>query len=35
MTETDDFLKVLGHCLSAVFVAAQILDDLHIQSQVH
>lgn len=35
VTEMDDFLKVLGRCLSAVFVAAQILDDSHIQSQVH
>lgn len=35
VTEMDDFLKVLGHCLSAVFAAAQILDDSHIQSQVH
>lgn len=34
-TEMDDFLKVLGRCLSAVSVAAQILDDSHIQSQVH
>lgn len=35
VTEMDDFLKVLGRCLSAVFVAARILDDSHIQSQVH
>lgn len=35
VTEMDDFLKVLGRCLSAVSVAAQILDDSHIQSQVH
>lgn len=33
--EMDDFLKVLGRCLSAVFVAAQILDDSHIRPQVH
>lgn len=33
--EMDDFLKVLGRCLSAVFVAARILDDSRIQPQVH
>lgn len=32
--EMDDFLKVLGRCLSAVFVAARVLDDSHIQHQV-
>lgn len=35
VTEMDDFLKVLGRCLSAVSAAAQILGDSHIQSQVH
>lgn len=34
-TEMGDFLKVLGRYLSAVFVAAQILDDSHIRPQVH
>lgn len=33
--EMDDFLKVLGCCLSAVSAAAQILDDSHIRPQVH
>lgn len=33
--EMDDFLKVLGRCLSAVFVAARILDDSHIRPRVH
>lgn len=32
--EMDDFLKVLGRCLSAVFVAARVLDDSHIRPQV-
>lgn len=35
VTEMDDFLKVLGRCLSAAFVAVQILDDSHFQPQVH
>lgn len=35
VTEMDDFLKVLGHCLSAVFVAAQVLSDSHTRPLVH
>lgn len=34
VAEMDDFLKVLGRCLLAVFVAAQILGGSHIQPQV-
>lgn len=35
VTEKDDFLKVLGHYLSAVFVAAQVLGDSHTRPLVH
>lgn len=35
VTEMDDFLKVLGRCLSAVFVAAQVLGDSHTRPLVH
>lgn len=34
-TEMGEFLKVLGHYLSVVFVAAQILDDSHSQPLEH
>lgn len=34
VTEMDEFLKVLGRCLSAVSAAAQVWEDSHSQSQV-